>query len=109
MEVGDTYLSEHTMLSDLPRPTYGMSIRLWSSAHCTPLTPEQVDWRDGSMVRLQLWPFDPYSLNERQLRLAVAVSFTDLELLNDPRLSGALEELLEDYNIDSEFKYNFQG
>jgi len=61
------------------------------------------------MVRLQLWPFDPYSLNERQLRLAVAVSFTDLELLNDPRLSGALEELLEDYNIDSEFKYNFQG
>lgn len=65
------------------------------------------DFRDATVAKLQVWPFDPLELDEDQLRIAVAVSFNEFEVFDEPRLSLALSELLECLNITTDYTYKF--
>lgn len=104
--VADSYLSDHTLLGDLHHATFGIELKSWRDKNWPTLQTKDVRSHHSDIIRLQVWPFDPNDLGENQMRLAIAVSFTDLELFEEPRLSGALDDLLEDFNIDSEFKYS---
>lgn len=57
-------------------------------------------FRDASVSKVQVWPYDPRGLSPEQMRLAVAVSYTDSELLEEPRLCGALSNLLSEYRVE---------
>lgn len=100
LKVGDSYLDSRTMLADLPQKTYGISLTEWNLIKGHYRNAENFMPNDSSISRVQIWPFDPRSLSPEQLKLAVAVSYSDLELYREPRLSGALRDLLVDYNIE---------
>jgi hypothetical protein len=44
---------------------------------------------------VQVWSIDPSLLSEQQARLAIALSYTRLELYAEPRIIGALNDILE--------------
>lgn len=100
LEVGDSYLDSRTMLADLPQKTYGISLTDWNLLKSRHQYAGKFLPNDKSVSRLQIWPFDPMSLSAEQLKLAIAVSYSDLELYREPRLCGALRDLLVDYNIE---------
>lgn len=99
-EVGDSYLSRKTILADLPQKTYGISLYDWEHIKGNHEDAGHFSTQDYSVSRVQVWPFDPKSLSSDQLTLAVAVSYSDLELYREPRLCGALRCLLVDYDIE---------
>ncbi|HDS1693558.1 hypothetical protein ICJ54_24945 [Pseudomonas asiatica] len=103
--VADSYLCDHTLLGDLPQATFGIELSSWRSLNLPTLLPNEIRNHHTDIIRLQIWPFDPNSLSEEQMRLAVAVSFTDLEFFEESRLSGSVDYLLEAFKIDSEFNY----
>ncbi|MCC9009858.1 hypothetical protein [Pseudomonas putida] len=98
-------MSDNTLLGDLRHTTYGIELNRWRSEDWPTLLINEIRDHHTDIVRLQIWPFDPNDLCDAQMRLAVSVSFTDLELFEEPRLSGAVDDLLEAFSIDSEFKY----
>lgn len=100
LEVGDSYLDSRTMLADLPQKTYGISLTDWNLTKDYYRNADFFLPNDNSISRVQIWPFDPRSLSPEQLKLAIAVSYSDLELYREPRLSGALRDLLADYGIE---------
>lgn len=100
LEVGDSYLDGITMLADLPQKTYGVSLIDWDLIKNRYQNAGEFLPNDKSVSRVQVWPFDPRSLSPEQLKLAIAVSYSDLELYREPRLSGALRDLLVDYGIE---------
>lgn len=101
-EVGDSLLDRFTMLADLPQKTFGVPLAEWSQiAPMLEILPEY-DFRDQTITRLQVWPFDPCDLSIESLKLAVAVSYTELELVREPRIVGALNELLLTYNFQAD-------
>lgn len=103
--VADSFLCDHTMLGDLDHPTFGIEMSRWRQMDWPTLEAKDVRSHYENISRLQIWPFDPNELGEDQMRLAVAVSFTDLELFEEPRLSLAVDDLLEEFKIDCEFNY----
>ncbi|AMM02826.1 MULTISPECIES: hypothetical protein [Pseudomonas] len=105
--VGDTYLDKHTMLADENQKTYGISLAEWQANEGTAQIVTDFDFRDATVAKLQVWPFDPLELDEDQLRIAVAVSFNEFEVFDEPRLSLALSELLECLNITTDYTYKF--
>ncbi len=105
--VGDTYLDKHTMLADENQKTYGISLAEWQANEVTAQVVTDFDFRDTTVTRLQVWPFDPRDLDEDQLRIAVAVSFNEFEVFDEPRLSLALGELLECLNVTTDYTYKF--
>jgi hypothetical protein len=63
---------------------------------------ESFPFGDLSISRLQIWPFDPRELSLEAMKLAVAVSYHDMELIYEPRIFGAINELLAEYNIEAD-------
>lgn len=104
--VADSYLSDNSLLSDLPHASFGIELKDWREQNWPVVPLNEVRNHHQDLIRLQIWPFDPNDLTEEQMALAVAVSFTDQELFEEPRLSGAIEEILAAYNVDCEFKYS---
>ena len=100
VKVGDSFLDAHTMLADCPQKTYAITLSEWERVSTSLEVVEEFHFRDASVSRLQVWAVDPKVLSFEALRIAVAVSFTDLELADEPRLSGALTELMSDYKIE---------
>jgi hypothetical protein len=98
-EVGDSFLEKHTMLADRPQRTYGMSLDRWKEVSPSITEVETFAFRDGTVSRIQIWPFDPLSLSPEAMRIAVAVSYTSLELIREPRIVGAVNDLLREYNV----------
>ncbi|QUG87672.1 hypothetical protein GR140_02510 [Pseudomonas putida] len=107
VEVGDSYLDKFTMLADQPQKTYGISITQWKSVESGATFVDEFHFRDTSVIKLQVWAFDPNTLTAEQLRIAVAVSFTELEIFDEPRLGLALDELLEDIPVTADYEYKF--
>jgi len=105
IEVGDSYLDKFTMLADQPQKTYGISIAQWEAVENGATFVDEFHFRDTSVIKLQVWPFDPSILTAEQLRIAVAVSFTEFEIFDEPRLSLALDELLEDIPVTADYQY----
>lgn len=94
--VGDSFLDQRTMLADSLQRTYGISLLCWSVLQTDVEIVEDYHYRDSSIAKVQIWPFDPCSLTESQTRLAVALSYTSLELYAEPRIIGSLNDILED-------------
>lgn len=94
--VGDTFLDQRTMLADAPQKTYGIFLGDWEVIKPKVELINDYPHNDKSIINLQVWPFDPRSLDEHQARLAVALSYTRLELYAEPRIVGALNDILED-------------
>lgn len=108
VQVGDSYLDKYTMLADQPQKTYALSHTEWQRRESQTHVISSFHFRDTSVVKLQIWPFDPRTLNEEQLRIAVAVSFTEFEIFDEPRLSLALSELLVDLPVTTDYSYKFE-
>lgn len=101
-EVGDSFLDKHTMLADRPQRTYGVSLERWGQISSSITEVETFAFRDATVSRIQIWPFDPLSLVPEAMKIAVAVSYTTLELIREPRIVGAINDLLREYNIQAD-------
>jgi len=101
-EVGDSFLERHTMLADRPQKTYGVSLERWGQISSSITEIETFAFRDATVSQIQIWPFDPLSLAPEALKIAVAVSYTALELIREPRIVGAINDLLRQYNVQAD-------
>jgi hypothetical protein len=101
---GDSFLDQRTMLADSPQRTYGVSLPSWSLLQTRVEIVKDYHYNDGSVAKIQIWSFDPRTLTEPQARLAVALSYTSLELYAEPRIIGSLNDILEEigFFVDSE-------
>lgn len=108
VQVGDSYLDKHTMLADQPQKTYALSQVEWQRRESQANVVSEFHFRDTSVSKLQVWPFDPRNLDEEQLRIAVAVSFTEFEVFDEPRLSLSLGDLLADLSVTTDYSYEFE-
>lgn len=102
VQVGDSFLDKFTMLADMPQKTYGVSLAQWSHISASVEILPDYNFRDLTVTRIQIWPFDPLELQLEPLKLAVAVSYTTLELIREPRIIGALNDLLSIYNFQAD-------
>lgn len=101
-EVGDSFLDKHTMLADRPQRTYGVSLERWGQISASLTVVDTIPFRDCTISRIQIWPFDPLSLTLEAMKIAVAVSYTALELIREPRLVGAINNVLHAYNFQAD-------
>jgi hypothetical protein len=102
--VGDSFLDQRTMLADNPQKTVGISLSTWHSMQTNAETVRSYHYADKSISIVQVWPFDPATLDEPTMRLAVALSYTTAELKAESRIIGALNNILSDigYFIDGD-------
>ncbi|WP_065894720.1 hypothetical protein [Pseudomonas sp. 44 R 15] len=101
-EVGDSFLEKHTMLADRPQRTYGVSLERWGQISASLNVVDIIPFRDSAISRIQVWPFDPLSLAPEAMKIAVAVSYTALELIREPRLVGAINHVLHAYDFQAD-------
>lgn len=96
---GDSYLDGLTMLADYPQKTWAMGISEFN--HLVGLVDFVDEYcpRDGSVMKLQIWPFDPKSLDDFAMTVAVALSYTPAELMAESRISLAIDELVSKWNF----------
>lgn len=94
--VGNSFLDQRTMLADSQQRTYGVSLLSWLVLQTNVEIVEDYHYSDSSVAKIQIWPFAPRSLTEPQTRLAVALSYTSLELYAEPRIIGSLNDILEE-------------
>ncbi len=90
------------MLADRPQRTYGVGVERWGHISSSLTVVETIGFRDSSISRVQIWPFDPLSLAPEAMKIAVAVSYTALELIREPRVVGAINDLLHAYNFQAD-------
>ncbi|NLT88720.1 MAG: hypothetical protein GXW93_12705 [Pseudomonas lactis] len=102
LQVGDSFLDRYTMLADMPQKTYGVPLDRWNDVSPTVEIVSEYTSRDQTITRIQVWPFDPLCLNLESLKVAVAVSYTELELIREPRIVGALNDLMLAYNFQAD-------
>lgn len=96
---GDTYLDNRTMLADCLQKTWAISLQEFT--HLTGLV-EFVDEycpKDASVMKLQIWPYDPKCLDDFAMAVAVALSYTPAELMAESRISLAIDELVSDWGF----------
>lgn len=96
VSVGDTFLDQRTMLADWPQRTYGVSLEQWKTLSSKAQLIESLHHNDTSVSKIQVWSFEPGSLTETQMRLAVALTYTPAELRAESRIVGALNHVLND-------------
>ncbi len=94
--VGDTFLDQRSMLADWPQRTYGISFEQWQSLSSGVALIGDFHHNDTSVSKIQVWSFEPSSLCEEQMRLAVALSYTTAEFRAESRIVGALNHVLND-------------
>lgn len=106
---GDNYLAQHTMIADLQQKTYAIGMQDWEKRPGEVLPFGGFHPYDPSVIKLQIWPFDPKALSAEQFLLAVAVSFHDVEIKDEPRVSLALDELMEDWDVTTRYEYKCEA
>lgn len=99
-KAGDTFVEQHTMLTDYRQKTYAISIADWHEVHGTYTDVEQYEDTDVSISKIQVWPYDPRTLTFEQMVLSIGMSFTEEEFKEEPRLCGALRELMKEYRVE---------
>lgn len=97
VQVGLSYLDAHTMLADNREKTIAMSPYEWVKK-AERVTSIEEPTRHDTFVRVQLWTFDPATLKEDALAIAVMLSFTDRELY-DPRIGQAVDQIARQYGF----------
>lgn len=98
--VADSFLSEHTMLGDHAQRSFGVSLEAWTEMKDKVELVDDFHFKDTTVSRVQVWPFDPSTLDLEAMKIAVALSITDLEMDYEPRICGAVRDLLIDYQIE---------
>ncbi|MFJ4053169.1 hypothetical protein ACIPZC_06830 [Pseudomonas sp. NPDC089743] len=87
------------MLADRRQRTYALSLSEWEQlAHHVEVLDEY-QFTDSSIMRLQIWPFDPRALDDFQMAIAVSLSFLPSELMADSRVSLAIDELVQNWGF----------
>ncbi|MGU2064684.1 hypothetical protein ACSEVO_24385 [Pseudomonas aeruginosa] len=99
VEAGDTFLDRRTMLADDLQSTYAISYADWQRHQSFFEKVEGDDPWDASIINVQVWPFAPVELDEFQMIIAVAMSYTRAELDAESRISSALNELVSRYGF----------
>lgn len=107
VEVGDSFLTKHSMIGDWDCKSYGMELVAWERIKGESIMLEYGDLKRAhaekhTVSRLQIWPFNPATLDCEAMKLAVAVSYTSLELIYEPRIFGAINEMLKEYGINAD-------
>ncbi|QGT82818.1 hypothetical protein [Pseudomonas coronafaciens] len=106
---GDTFLDKYTMLGDSRQKTFAISLDQWRILERVYKDIVEFSSRDSGVSKVQVWSIDPNLLSHEQMKLAVAVTYNDLELLDEPRLCGALNELLSSYNVECYWAFRCYG
>lgn len=88
------------MLGDHAQRSYGVSLEAWEEMKDKVELVDDFHFTDTTVSRVQVWPFDPSSLDLKAMKIAVALSITDLEMIYESRICGAVRDLLTDFNID---------
>ncbi|WP_397452045.1 hypothetical protein [Pseudomonas sp. NA-150] len=99
-KVGDSFLNEHTMLSDWSQKSYGVELSRWRLIYPNLEIVSDYELRDERITRIQVWPFDPKLLSFEAMKISVTLSYTDFELYRQSRLVGALNDLMQMYNLE---------
>lgn len=92
--VGDSYLDQHTMLCDGLQKTSAISLDEWSLISDRVEYVDSYDFRDPTVMKLQVWSVSPRSLDPFAMALGVALSYKRSELIAESRISLALDELV---------------
>lgn len=93
--VGDTYLDERTMLADRAQKTYAVPILSLDHFLAGKEVIGEPGFRDTNATRIEIWSFDPAALSPDALKLAVALSYTPREFMENERAAGAVNELIK--------------
>lgn len=93
-EAGDTFLDSRTRLADYPQKTMAISLTNYRLLEGTIEVVEEYGHNDSTLMKLQVWPFEPGELNEFAMAVAVALSYTPAELMAESRISLAINELV---------------
>lgn len=96
---GETYLDARTMLADRRQRTYALSLSEWEQLAQRVEVLDEYQFTDLSIMKLQIWPFDPRVLDDFQMAIAVSLSFLPSELMADSRVSLAIDELVQDWGF----------
>lgn len=94
VEAGDTFLDSRTRLADYPQKTMAISLANYLLLVSALEIVDEYDPNDRSVMKLQVWPFEPGDLNEFAMAVAVALSYTPAELMAESRISLAINELV---------------
>lgn len=94
---GDSYLDAYTMLADGNQKTYAMFCGDWELIEEKIEYVECCDFRDQSVMKVQVWSVDPMALNSFAMGVGVALSYKRSELLAESRVSSALNELMSSF------------
>ncbi|QKG68526.1 hypothetical protein HP062_24585 [Pseudomonas sp. B14-6] len=96
-EAGDTFLDSRTLLADYPQKTMAISLTNYLLLEGTVEVVDKYSPSDASVMKLQVWPFEPGDLNEFAMAVAVALSYTPAELMAESRISAALDDLVSEW------------
>ncbi|MFK1048585.1 hypothetical protein ACSEQ1_24210 [Pseudomonas aeruginosa] len=99
VEAGDTFLDRKTMLADGLQSTYAVSYMDWQKYQSSFQVVEDFDPWDRSIINVQVWPYAPTELDDFQMLIAVALSYTRNELDAESRISLAIHELVSRYGF----------
>lgn len=99
---GDSFLDNHTMLADCVQKTYAISLYEWRLIEASVECVEHCDFRDDSVMKLQVWSVDPLALSAFAMGVAVALSYKHSELIAESRISSALHELMSPWGFYSD-------
>lgn len=100
VKAGDTFVEQYTMLGDNLQKTYSISIDEWKDVSGTYTEVEEYEETDATISKIQIWAYDPRLLTFEQMVLSVGVSFTEEETKEEPRLCGALRELMKEFRVE---------
>ncbi|WP_458131009.1 hypothetical protein [Pseudomonas sp. R3-41] len=93
-EAGDTFLDSRTLLADYPQKTMAISLTNYQLLEGAVEVVDEYSPNDPSLMKLQIWPYEPRDLNEFAMAIAVALSYTPAELMAESRISAAIDDLV---------------
>lgn len=106
--VGDTYLDARTMLTDRAQKTYAAPLLRLDEFLASKELIDEPDFRDTNATRIEIWSFDPATLSQVELTLAIALSYTSREFMQNERAAWAVNELIKPLGfIVPEREYGF--
>jgi len=91
---GDSFLDANTMLADGGQKTYAISLDEWREIEGSVERIDYYDFRDRSLMKVQIWSVNPLALSSFAMGVAVALSYKRSELQAESRISSALNELM---------------
>lgn len=98
-EAGDTFLDSRTRLADYPQKTMAISFTNYRTLVDSVEVVGEYHPLDASVMKLQIWPYEPGDLNKFAMAVAVALSYTPAELMAESRISAAIDELVSEWGF----------